>query len=298
MKFLDLLRLSSSSLLKRKIRTILTVLGVTIGVASIVVMVSLGLGLNKSSMEQMESYGSLTAITVYEPGSYYSINAMESSSDSSEEEKRLDDALVETIRQLPHVEMVSPILNVSVLARCGIYESNVYVQGMSAEAFEAMKIPVGEGRYPDGKDGTLEFFYGGSIEEYAADDGRTSMGVALYFCDEAGYGAVKNDFAYADYLSLEGMSCAKFIPVEEFNSDKYAVEVTPFKKSVAHGEKMTVPEELFDEQRGSFALAFFAIYRLETQPYFFVGYRNCLTIDYELSDDGRVRLLQADASFL
>ena len=50
MKFLDLLRLSSSSLLKRKIRTILTVLGVTIGVASIVVMVSLGLGLNKSSM--------------------------------------------------------------------------------------------------------------------------------------------------------------------------------------------------------------------------------------------------------
>ena len=44
MKFLDLLRLSSASLLKRKIRTILTVLGVTIGVASIVVMVSLGLG--------------------------------------------------------------------------------------------------------------------------------------------------------------------------------------------------------------------------------------------------------------
>ena len=43
--------MSSSSLLKRKIRTILTVLGVTIGVASIVVMVSLGLGLNKSSME-------------------------------------------------------------------------------------------------------------------------------------------------------------------------------------------------------------------------------------------------------
>ena len=159
MKFLDLLRLSSSSLLKRKVRTILTVLGVTIGVASIVVMVSLGLGLNKSSMEQMESYGSLTAITVYEPGSYYSIGASDSS-DTAEEEKRLDDALVESIRQLPHVEMVSPILNVSILARCGIYESHIYVQGMSAEAFEAMKIPLGEGHYPDGKDGTLEFFYG------------------------------------------------------------------------------------------------------------------------------------------
>ena len=158
MKFLDLLRMSSTSLLKRKVRTILTVLGVTIGVASIVVMVSLGLGLNKSSLEEMESYGSLTAITVYEPGSYYD-PSMDGSADS-QEEKRLDDALVESIRQLPHVEMVSPMLNMSILARCGIYEGNLYIQAMSAEAFEAMKIPVGEGHYPDGKDGKLEFFYG------------------------------------------------------------------------------------------------------------------------------------------
>ena len=77
MKFLDLLRLSSSSLWKRKVRTLLTVLGVTIGVASIVVMVSLGLGLNKSSMEEMESYGSLTAITVNEAGGYgYSYSSL------------------------------------------------------------------------------------------------------------------------------------------------------------------------------------------------------------------------------
>ena len=43
MKFLDLLRMSSSNLWKRKVRTILTVLGVVIGVASIVVMCLLGL---------------------------------------------------------------------------------------------------------------------------------------------------------------------------------------------------------------------------------------------------------------
>ena len=48
MKFRDLLRLSTSNLFKRKLRTILTILGVTIGVASIVVMVSLGLGLSLS----------------------------------------------------------------------------------------------------------------------------------------------------------------------------------------------------------------------------------------------------------
>ena len=52
MKFLDLLRMSSSNLWKRKVRTILTVLGVVIGVASIVVMISLGLGLSRSLIEQ------------------------------------------------------------------------------------------------------------------------------------------------------------------------------------------------------------------------------------------------------
>ena len=81
MKYLDLLRMSSSNLWKRKVRTVLTVLGVVIGVASIVVMVSLGLGLSRSLMEQYESYGSLTQIEVNEPWG-----------DTSEEVKRLDQA--------------------------------------------------------------------------------------------------------------------------------------------------------------------------------------------------------------
>ena len=126
MKFLDLLRLSSSSLWKRKVRTLLTVLGVTIGVASIVVMVSLGLGLNKSSMEEMESYGSLTAVTVNMAGGngFYSsgmaVAESTSSSEKEKEEKRLDDELVETLKSLPHVNLVSPVLNVDVIAKSGI----------------------------------------------------------------------------------------------------------------------------------------------------------------------------------
>ncbi len=67
MRFIDLLQMSLANLFKRKVRTILTVLGVVIGVASIVVMVSLGLGLNKATMEDLENYASLTAITVQQP---------------------------------------------------------------------------------------------------------------------------------------------------------------------------------------------------------------------------------------
>ena len=63
MRFLDLLQMSANNLLRRKLRTFLTVLGVIIGTASIVVMISLGIGLKQNIMDQYASYGSLTAIT-------------------------------------------------------------------------------------------------------------------------------------------------------------------------------------------------------------------------------------------
>ena len=70
MRLIDLLRMSVSNLWRRKLRTFLTVLGVIIGTASIVVMISLGLGLTKSTMEQIEQSGGLTTITVHESGGY------------------------------------------------------------------------------------------------------------------------------------------------------------------------------------------------------------------------------------
>ena len=65
MKILDLLTMSVNNLRRRKLRTLLTVLGVVIGTASIVVMVSLGIGLKEMQMELVSSYGSMTAIDVY-----------------------------------------------------------------------------------------------------------------------------------------------------------------------------------------------------------------------------------------
>lgn len=147
MKFLDLLRMSSSNLWKRKVRTVLTVLGVVIGVASIVVMVSLGLGLSRSLMEQYESYGSLTQIEVNQPW------------DDSEESKRLDQALINEILAMEHVESVYPVLETQALAKYGSYEGYLQIRGMPVEAFQDMNIAVGEGQLP-GKDQTLTFFYG------------------------------------------------------------------------------------------------------------------------------------------
>ena len=110
MRFVDLLSMSASNLTRRKLRTVLTVLGVVIGTASIVVMVSLGLGLRKSSLEQIEESGGLTTIEVnnYNYGGGYAIASSSDSSDSNEPQ-RIDDAVVADMANIPHVELASPI---------------------------------------------------------------------------------------------------------------------------------------------------------------------------------------------
>ena len=64
MIFSDLLRMAFMNLWRRKLRAVLTVLGMVIGVSSIVVMMSLGVGIRKATMESYENMGSLTNITV------------------------------------------------------------------------------------------------------------------------------------------------------------------------------------------------------------------------------------------
>ncbi len=168
MKLIDLFRMSSSNLFKRKIRTILTVLGVVIGTASIVVMISLGLGLDKATMEQIESFGGLTTIYVTE-----AYQDSSSGTTNSNDKKRLDDSLVEQLKQLEHVESVTPILNTNVIMKQGIYEMNTQLQGMSIEGLENMELEFAEGGLPEA-DAPLQMIYGGSLAEdfYNAKTGQ------------------------------------------------------------------------------------------------------------------------------
>ena len=152
MRFIDLLRMSVSNLFKRKVRTILTVLGVVIGVASIVVMVSLGLGFNKATMEQISSYASLTSVQVQEPWDTEGV--------SDKDKKHLDDALMEELMNIPHVVSVDPYLNMPLLAKYGVYEGYIDLQATTLEALENMNIEVGQGTLPQKDAGELQLFFG------------------------------------------------------------------------------------------------------------------------------------------
>ena len=101
MKFSDLLLMSITNLWKRKLRTVLTVLGVVIGITSIVVMVALGNGLKESMMENISSYSSITQIEVSSGQSW-------NSSGTQAEERLLNDELVNTLKSLSLIHISEP----------------------------------------------------------------------------------------------------------------------------------------------------------------------------------------------
>ena len=67
MRLIDLISLILENLNRRKGRVFLTAIGVVIGTASVVLLVSLASGLQKSATSQIGNIGDLTTIQVY-PG--------------------------------------------------------------------------------------------------------------------------------------------------------------------------------------------------------------------------------------
>ena len=157
MRFLDLLTMSINNLRRRKVRTALTVLGVVIGTASVVVMVSLGIGLNALMMEMYSSYGSMTAIEIYNYGN----NGNNGTNDNP---LYLTDDTVKEFLRIPHVTSASPVLETNVILKQGVYETNTSINGVTREFME--QIPLGQGKLPDPKNTEMEFIYGNAVVQW------------------------------------------------------------------------------------------------------------------------------------
>lgn len=97
----DLFHLCVQNLLRRKARTVLTVLGMLIGCSSIIIMVSLGIGMRESREKVLEELGDLTIITVRAPSNNRSSG-------------KLDDALLRQLREMDGVAAVTPKLSLDV----------------------------------------------------------------------------------------------------------------------------------------------------------------------------------------
>ena len=63
-----IIRLSLANIKRRKLRTALTIVGIMIGVMSIVTMLTTGLGAKKTMMEEVEKTGSTREIQIFSQG--------------------------------------------------------------------------------------------------------------------------------------------------------------------------------------------------------------------------------------
>jgi len=173
MNSIDLIRMGFGNLLRRKTRTFLTVLGVIIGTAAIVTMLSLGFGMQYSFQQQIARMGSMTVIEVYPSydGGYYGMTG--SRGRGSTGSTTLDDKAIAQFSQLEGVQAVSPEIETYLRIVSGRYIADMPVKGINPEVMAEFVPEISEGRLLQKGDGanlvfgsqTVYYFYDGKARD-------------------------------------------------------------------------------------------------------------------------------------
>jgi putative ABC transport system permease protein len=156
MKISDLLSTAFLNLWRRKMRAFLTVLGMVIGVASIVVMVSLGIGIKQATIESFAGTGSLTTIRV-NSWSYVS----NGNGSGSSRQTKLNKKAVTQFKKIPGVEAVMPLVESYGMLKSGKYAVDASILGVTKEQAEKFGITLAKGELPgEGSATTYEIALG------------------------------------------------------------------------------------------------------------------------------------------
>ena len=183
MRFADILKMCFDSLSRRKGRTILTVLGVFIGCTSIIVMVSIGAGMQESYDQMLKNMGDLSIIEVYRGYNQ---------STGTQTESKLDDKAVESFHEIAGVKAVMPKASLddyNISFKAGIngrYTANwVDFAGIDSSALEDMGYELVAGRYPESSDEVVVGqYFAYNFKDTLMPDGRNY--VNRYTWDENG----------------------------------------------------------------------------------------------------------------
>ncbi|MBU7010108.1 MAG: ABC transporter permease [Theionarchaea archaeon] len=141
MRFNDLIMVVLRNLNRIRMRTALTTMGVAIGVAAIVVLLSIAFGIQASITEQFEDIGDIRQITVLRPMQGFGLGGV------SEETEILDDEAVKEIEKIDGVQAVVPSLSVSGTVEIGRYITLLSLTGIDPEKGETLEIKIEEGRF-------------------------------------------------------------------------------------------------------------------------------------------------------
>jgi len=135
----DQIALTASNLKRMRLRLALTVTGVVIGTSSIVLMLAVGIGLQRNLIGEMGEFGAATHISVF-------TGFMPGMADT----KPIDMRAVEEIEAIENVDVVMPQLTPMTVLGLGYRRDEVFfpMQGVAMDSFEQMGFTVEHGRLP------------------------------------------------------------------------------------------------------------------------------------------------------
>lgn len=141
MKNRDLLKVCLQNLFRHKTRTLLTVLGVVLGCCSVVIMISIGIGMKEAQEAALAQMGDLTVINVFKAG-------------DGAQAAKLNKKVMGAIKAIDGVEAATPKLmagQLPVVAYAGknrrYRSAYIAVVGLEAEAAEKIGYKVTDGKW-------------------------------------------------------------------------------------------------------------------------------------------------------
>lgn len=167
MNNLDILVMGLKNLWRRKVRSLLTVLGVIIGTAAIVVMISLSVGIEDAMIKQFESMGDLSMIEVW-PGY------------DGRSQTSIDEEMMEEISAIEGVQVATPLIDSYARIVADRYEVTTTIIGIKPEALPYLGLDLAEGRLLTSEDDLAVVFGGQVANNFAKPRDNNSRGVKHY----------------------------------------------------------------------------------------------------------------------
>ena len=143
MRAADFLRLSWGAVTGHRLRSSLTMLGIAIGIAAVILLTSIGEGIRQFVLSEFTQFG--TNLIALNPGKSETTGGSPIAMAGSIRKLTVED--VEALRRLPNVEGVMPVAFGNARVEHGDHGRSVLVYGVTADMPRVWKFTVRQGRF-------------------------------------------------------------------------------------------------------------------------------------------------------
>ena len=202
----DIRQLCFGSLLRRRTRTILSVIGVIIGTTAIIVMISIGMGLSYGYQEQLESFGNLHMVEVYNYGG--------GGGGAGGQPSKLDDRTIAKMEKIDGVTVISPQISQYAIIAGDHKRTECQIIGIRTEMLQALNLELEKGRMPAASDKSPLLFGRNAAASFY--DPRKSQGMDWSntepTVDPLQKFIITNDWDYG--TNQEGQNMGETVPIQ------------------------------------------------------------------------------------